>query len=287
MAARTILAGLVLLGLLGWETDGLWGQSGVVKRNVNLRTGPATTFTAIRLMEPGDEFTLLEPSPTGGYHHVVTAALESGWVWRNNVRIIGDTPPPPPPAGPAEVFRGCPLEGNAQTEARRRLNRQKNRVTVPAPAEIDSAGTLAAMLAPGDDRTRWRSDRAASVVGFVFDVKPGSNETVNCGASGVANTDVHIELTLDAQSTGKRQRVVVEVTPRWREFVATQGRDWSTAALRTQLEGRCARFVGWLFFDEEHDDEAENTTPGGDNNWRATAWELHPVTEIDIVPCPT
>jgi hypothetical protein len=258
----------------------------VVKRNVNLRTGPATSFDKIRLMEPGDEFTLLEPGLTAGYHHVVTAAQETGWVWRNNVRIIGAAPPPPPPTGPAEVFHGCPLEGNAQTEARRQRNREKNRVTVPTPSEIDNTVTLAAMLAPGDDRTRWQSDRGAAVVGFVVDVKPGSNETVNCGASGIANTDVHIELALNAQATAKRQRVIVEVSPRWREFVATQGRDWSTAALRAQLEGRCARFFGWLFFDEEHDDEAENTTPAGDNNWRATAWELHPVVQIDGVPCP-
>jgi hypothetical protein len=37
-------------------------------------------------------------------------------------------------------------------------------------------------------------------------------------------------------------------------------------------------------FDEEHDRESENTNPGHSENWRATAWELHPVTAIQVVP---
>ena len=39
-------------------------------------------------------------------------------------------------------------------------------------------------------------------------------------------------------------------------------------------------------FDTVHGDEAENTNPGGANNWRATAWEIHPVTSIKILPGP-
>jgi hypothetical protein len=286
MVTRT--AGIVSLAL-GLALGDLAAQSGVVKRNVNLRTGPATTFPVIRLLPPGDEFTLLEPAVTAGYHHVVTAAQEVGWLWRNNIRIVDSAAAPPAPAaptGPPEVFHGCPLDGNAQSEARRRRNRDKNRVTVPAATDMDTAATLAAMLLSGDDRDRWRNDRGASIVGLVVEVKPGSSETVNCGATGIANTDAHIELARNQQSSGKRQRVIVEVSPRWREFRNGQGENWSTAALRTALEGRCARFTGWLFFDEEHDDEAENTAPGGDNVWRATAWEIHPVTSFEMVPCP-
>ena len=45
-------------------------------------------------------------------------------------------------------------------------------------------------------------------------------------------------------------------------------------------------FRGWLFFDSEHTNAAENTNPGNASNWRATAWELHPVTSFSIVPKP-
>jgi hypothetical protein len=41
-----------------------------------------------------------------------------------------------------------------------------------------------------------------------------------------------------------------------------------------------------MFFDDEHDDEAQNTAPNSTNKWRATAWEIHPVTTIQVVPCP-
>ena len=37
--------------------------------------------------------------------------------------------------------------------------------------------------------------------------------------------------------------------------------------------------------DEQHQGDAENTDVGAGNNWRATAWEIHPVTDIRAVPC--
>jgi hypothetical protein len=77
-------------------------------------------------------------------------------------------------------------------------------------------------------------------------------------------------------------RVVVEVTPRLREKIKADGVDWSTKALRSKLLGRWVTFTGWLLFDEEHASQAENTNPGRPRNWRATAWEIHPVTQIDV-----
>ena len=52
------------------------------------------------------------------------------------------------------------------------------------------------------------------------------------------------------------------------------------------LEGQCAEFTSWMFWDAYHDDEAENTAPGRPENWRATAWEIHPITAMNTVPCP-
>ena len=190
------------------------------------------------------------------------------------------------PGGPAEVYRGCALEGTAQHASRRELNKLKNRITTPTPADIDTSVTLTAMLAPGDDRTRWDVARGATVTGFVIDVKMGGQETVNCGESEELYRDTHIELVLRQGITSKKRRVIVEVTPRWREFVRGQGQNWTTDTLRAALVGRTVRFTGWLFFDDEHDDEAENTTPGRPQNWRATAWEIHPVTRIEVLPEP-
>ena len=75
----------------------------------------------------------------------------------------------------------------------------------------------------------------------------------------------------------------MEVTPRMRSWAVEWGWDWSAATLKKELVGRRCRFEGWLLFDREHADESENTAPGARANWRATAWELHPVTSIEVL----
>src|SRR5262249_49423373 len=41
--------------------------------------------------------------------------------------------------------------------------------------------------------------------------------------------------------------------------------------------------TGWLLFDSAHVHEAENTNPGGRHNFRATCWEIHPITDLKVV----
>ena len=82
------------------------------------------------------------------------------------------------------------------------------------------------------------------------------------------------------------QRMVVEVSPRIRKLMSEKGINWDTKTLRDKLLGRWVKFEGWLFFDEEHANAAENTNPGRERNWRATAWEIHPVTNIEITVRP-
>jgi len=51
---------------------------------------------------------------------------------------------------------------------------------------------------------------------------------------------------------------------------------------RSKYLGRWVRVQGWMLFDFEHSNMAENTRPGNPKNWRGTAWEIHPVTSIEI-----
>src|SRR2546428_1889015 len=80
------------------------------------------------------------------------------------------------------AFPGCPARGDAVTSGVHARNRLKNRVAAPVAQDIDSAVTLSALLAPGDDRGRWSERMAATIVGYVRDVKVGGVETVNCFA---------------------------------------------------------------------------------------------------------
>lgn len=183
-------------------------------------------------------------------------------------------------AAPA-VAQTCPPQGDAKQALARQLNPYKNREDAPPVEKINPAATLAAVLAPGADLQRWSREEGAIFEGVVVGVKAGGIESVNCHARDLPHRDTHIELALDP-SASPAQRVIVEVTPRWREKMAVIA-DWSTSALKRQLLGHRVRIIGWLFDDLEHIPQAENSNPGGAGNWRATVWEIHPITGIQVL----
>jgi hypothetical protein len=207
--------------------------------------------------------------------------------------------PPVAPAAPAaapstftmskafsatNIRKSCPPQGNANPDSVKTLNILKSRVDTPVDADMDPAVTLEAMLQPDDDEERWDEAKAGNVTAFVHDVKVGGIETINCKATDPEDRDPHIELVLDPDHDRGAQRVIVEVTPGWRDRMRAQNIDWSTTTLKERLIGRWVRVKGWLFFDQEHVNQAENTNPGNDKNWRATVWELHPITFIEVLP---
>lgn len=174
----------------------------------------------------------------------------------------------------------CPNAGIALTANARYLHRLKNRTAFPQAADFDSSVTLDALLQPGDDSHRWSNDRAARVQGQVIDVGYARPEATNC--YNPCRRDIHI---LVASQTGaaKTEEVVVEITPNFQEWATTQGLDWSALALHSQLVGHWCEFEGWLYFDAGHAEESENIHPQRFDNWRATAWEIHPVTKITVI----
>lgn len=174
-----------------------------------------------------------------------------------------------------------PLPNGVSFSARMHaLNKLKNRTLLPQESDYDDRVTLNALLQHGDDSARWSNASAARVEGYVVSVKDGSVESPNCYSFFRRDTHIEVALTTDAPP---RERVELEVTPRIREWAKGQGQDWSTRALASELVGHWCRFEGWLLFDTGHDEESENVRPGGDKNWRATAWELHPVTSIKVI----
>jgi hypothetical protein len=157
----------------------------------------------------------------------------------------------------------------------------KNRTALPRANDFDERVTLAELLRPGDDRARWSASSAAAVEGYVVAVSEGGVESTN--GFSLFRRDTHIEVGLRPDSP-PRERVILEVTPSMRDWAKGQGMDWSHAALARDLKGRRCRFEGWLLFDLNHADESENIRPGRASNWRATAWEIHPVTLIKALP---
>jgi hypothetical protein len=174
----------------------------------------------------------------------------------------------------------CPSAGIALTSRARYLHRMKNRSTIPQPGDFDPQVTLDALLQPGDDHGRWSNDHAARIQGQVIDVGYARPEATNC--FNPCRRDIHILIARHAGAT-KTEQVVVEVTPSFREWAAQKGIDWSAETLKAQLVNHWCEFEGWLYFDLGHGEESENIHPQRPDNWRATAWEIHPVTKITVI----
>jgi len=174
------------------------------------------------------------------------------------------------------VARNCPSVGFALTTNARNLHRLKNRTAFPQADDFDWRVTLDQLLQPGDDRNRWSTERAARIQGQVIDVAYAGIEATNCFSP--CRRDIHI-LVAKQKDAAKNEQVVVEVTPNLQQ----QGIDWTEQTLQGQLVGHWCEFEGWLYFDAGHAEESENTAPHNPSNWRATAWELHPVTKITVI----
>ena len=176
--------------------------------------------------------------------------------------------------------RHCPSQGLALTEQRRDFHRLKNRTIAPQPSDFDNSVTLMSLLRPGEDWTRWFNSRAARIEGYVVSVAAGPLELTNCYIPGRRDTHIHIGLRPDSPPS---EQLVLETTPALGDWAKRQGWDWSAESLKRDLLGRRVRFEGWLFFDMTHAGESENIAPGRPGNWRATAWEIHPVTKFEIL----
>ena len=174
----------------------------------------------------------------------------------------------------------CPSAGIALTTRARDLHRLKNRTSLPQATDFDSRVTLAALLQPGDDTNRWSNSRAARIQGEVIDVAYARPEATNCFSP--CRRDIHI-LVATRKGATKQEHVVVEVTPNLHDWAGRQGIDWSEETLQKELVGHWCEFDGWLYFDAGHAEESENFSPGKSDNWRATAWEIHPVTRIAVI----
>jgi len=174
----------------------------------------------------------------------------------------------------------CPNAGIALTSHARSLHRLKNRTLLPQSSDLDTNVTLDALLQPGDDSNRWSTNRAAKIQAQVIDVAYARPEATNCYSP--CRRDIHI-VVAQRDKAAKSEQVIVEVTPNLREWAETNGVDWSEGALRKQLVGHWCEFEGWLYFDEGHEKESENSAPHNPENWRATAWEIHPVTRIAVI----
>lgn len=178
----------------------------------------------------------------------------------------------------------CGLHGTAK-EGTKEYDQDpfKNRYSFPSAADFDATLQLSNFLDGSAIEGKYTQSKAVDVTGYVYNVKQGGKESCNCKTDDPAFKDTHIELTLNDHDVAPQKRFIVEVTPRMRQIMIKKGVDWSTEALIKSLKGHIVRIKGWLFYDFSHKSQNYADNPGGHNIWRATSWEIHPITSIEVV----
>ncbi len=183
----------------------------------------------------------------------------------------------------AQAPASCPPEGDATRAKVRDLNIQKARMTSPSDDDIDDTVTMESLLEPGDDTLRFDNGTAVAIAAYVFAVRDGGPASSNCHSQEPADQDTVLELASDSNVPDPGHHVFAVVTSRWRAVMARQGQDWSTRGLRAKYLHQAIILTGWLLFDFEAAVRAANTTPlPGPGITRNTAWEIHPVTDIEL-----
>jgi hypothetical protein len=140
------------------------------------------------------------------------------------------------------------------------------------------------------------------VVGYLYLAFPSGVESTNCqlkdDSDDHANVDYHIHIGFDsamakrlrdgwkpsegAEKRGLQQTsIIVEMTPHYRLWHQP---DWSIPLLSSVI-GRQVKVVGQLLADNEHakaKDSCAHPNAVKSKCWRASIWELHPVTEFYV-----
>ncbi len=177
----------------------------------------------------------------------------------------------------------CPPQGDAKKAKVRQLNELRARMEEPSDDDYDDTADASALIDPGDDSDRWQSSTAVEITAYVIDVQDGGPTSANCHSPNAADHDTVLYLTPGSSVSDNGHRFVAVITPRWRRLMAKNGFDWSTGAIRAKYLLQYVSIRGWLLFDFEAAAAALNTAPlAGASITRATAWEIHPVTGIEL-----
>ncbi|MDX6610938.1 MAG: hypothetical protein QOD75_124 [Blastocatellia bacterium] len=183
-------------------------------------------------------------------------------------------------------FDGCAPEGKRKKTASNptgkvpvkeaAMNRMKNRDDITG--SIDHSVTIETLMAAKEEAD-IDPERPIEITGYVADVIPGTpRETCNCARNDIA--DIHIDVVAKKADRNKKIKyVIVEISPR---FVGELG---DAASVKAAITNKWVKFTGWPTYDYKHRSNARNIKATG-NIWRATAWEVHPVTKFKVVSAP-
>jgi hypothetical protein len=282
---------LLLLTVTLWLSLA-FADTATVQTDSNVRQRPSRSSNIVTTVSAGDQVELISAKPRRGYYHIRTTDGDEGWVLARNVQVdaSGSTPSNPPETqdlfgklmaakklavGQPFIENGqqvCGPSGDAADQRRKALNQNKNRTDEPdlasyVPIDWDSLSSL-----PSGRVTDFQG-ASVTVEGFLshrINVEnQGNGESTNCHLTGDDEVDWHMYLTKSpAQQIS--DAIIVETTPRTRP-----SHKWTADGLSQFVDSNTrVRISGWLMYDFEH--------VGAIGTQRATVWEVHPVTRIEV-----
>ena len=179
--------------------------------------------------------------------------------------------------------RECPPQGDATKPALQKLNEARARLDEVSDDDVDDTVTMESLSEPGDDSMRWQDGQGAEITAYVIEVRDGGASSANCHSFRKADHDTILELGPTPGALDYAHRLYAVVTPQWRREVAADRVDWSTGALRAHYLQRWVIVRGWLLFNPEAASTSLHTgTLGGPAITRMSAWELRPVTSLEL-----
>jgi hypothetical protein len=174
----------------------------------------------------------------------------------------------------------CPPEG-CGTGADPELNKAKNLTDAASGPQDKPLSYIKNLAQPkswkiGDDRSSIQGDGKEGthirIKAFLQHAKQEGQETCNCKLSAPKDVDLHLSLvsSLSGPQSIKAAAVTAEITPRVR---AKDHPEWTLANINKFAVGKYVRFTGFLMLDTQHVNRPFV---------RATNWEIHPVTDLEV-----
>src|SRR4026209_2613597 len=246
--------------------------------------------------------TLMGAAPGGAAFTAIDSAWNKPPILRSTIRVQSATV-------------SCGPTGDAVADDGTNLN--KNRADLPDSSHLVSVDAIRSLpdtaLWRFTNRKHWEPSDSALVLpyegipltveGFfeVLRVQTGSpptptkgpGEAPNCHSWAELDTDWHVALVADPSETEDRA-VVLEPTPRTKRNNAGWNPD-SVAGLavrrrptapRNEANAARVRVTGFLMLDPVHPDHIRgkcSSNCAGKKFHRATLWEIHPVTRIEVL----
>lgn len=213
-------------------------------------------------------------------------------------------------------------EGTAQSQDGKERNRMKNRwpvnLSLFTVESLDTVGFLAKVRAydsalQGKRRAELTTaqkgeldsyeNKIVSLTGWLVLAYAGPPETTNCASADFH--DWHLELFENpndhAPQIGDQTPIICEITPRtegpiYRDnmriqnmavFFRLQNATYQTTGHKAQK----VSVTGYLLWDDDHNGSADVGSTiqwfsknGFHHPWRSTAWEVHPVIKLEVIP---